>query len=155
MSKAPKDLGISILCKFKYNLSGFVERLHNDLILYSVEFKLFRYKTIYLNNEIYNTISDFMFYHQKYFDIDDYCDCETIIQYKSYSQYLELKDYMIYIDKMIESKQIKVNKNIYKQLKEVLNRVCRDDFKHSKNQVKSLRDLKNILDEINEIKIVY
>lgn len=155
MDKTSKDLGISILHKFKYIIFKFVECLHKDLILYSVESKLFKYKTICLNNEIYNTISDFMFYHQKYFDIDDYCDYETIIQYKSYSQYLELKDYMIYIDKMIESKQIKVNKNIYKQLKEILNRICRDDFKLSKNQIKSLQDLKSILDEINKIKIVY
>jgi hypothetical protein len=163
MSKTPKDLGISTLCKFKNNLLDFIEQLNNDLILFSVESKIFLKETIYLNNKLYDTILDFFLTWQANFDIEDYCDFdEPAIQYRSYSKYIELKYYMIYINKMIESKQIKINSVIYKQLKEILSRIhkgevtsYRNHYEHSKNEVKSLKDLKNILSEIKEIKITY
>ena len=152
-----KELGQKLLYKFKNNLKYFIEDLHNDLILFSVESKLYRNEKIELNNFLYVTISDFFNCYQD-FDADDFCENQTIIIYKTYEQYKNLKKNIKYIDNMLKNKQIIFDKNIYKVYKKlcnILNQIY-DNSKNKKyknNMINNLQDLKNIINQIKEIKL--
>lgn len=143
-------LGHRLLCNLKWEIRQFVENLYDELRLYSAEQKIFANQTIMLNNNLGARISQFMHY-QKDFDIDDYAEFETIINYKSYEVYLEIINMIKYIDLMLESKQISVNKKTYHELKNILNRIFNSEYEHYKNEVQNLKDLKDIIDNIQEL----